>query len=109
MIDARARGVFSLVMASPEGDEMDESPGCVLLAEPEKRFVWTDALGPEFRPNAQTFMTSEITMRAIRDGAKYRAPVRHKSNADRQKHQEMGFLDGRGTCLTQQEDLAKSL
>ena len=109
VIEPRAGGVFSVVMASPEGAEMDETPGCVLLAEPQKRLVWTDAVGPEFRPNAETFMTADITMQAVAGGTEYRALVRHKSDADRQKHEEMGFHDGWGTCLSQLEVLARSL
>lgn len=108
-IDPRPGGVFSVVMASPEGVAMDESPGCVLLAEPERRLVWTDAVGPEFRPNAETFMTVDITMEAADGGTLYRALVRHKSDADRQKHEEMGFHDGWGTCLNQLEALAGGL
>ena len=108
-IDPRAGGLFSVVMASPEGAEMDETPGCVLLAEPRKRLIWTDAVGPEFRPNADTFMTADITLQAVAGGTEYRALVRHKSDADRRKHEEMGFHDGWGTCLSQLEGLAKSL
>ena len=108
-IDPRPGGVFSVVMASPEGVAMDESPGCVLLAEPERRLVWTDAVGPEFRPNAETFMTVDISMEAAASGTRYRALVRHKSDADRQKHEEMGFHDGWGTCLNQLEALAGGL
>lgn len=108
-IDPRAGGIFSVVMASPEGAEMEETPGCVLLAEPQKRLVWTDAVGPEFRPNAETFMTVDITMEGVEGGTWYRALVRHKSEADRQKHEEMGFHDGWGTCLNQLEALAGEL
>ncbi len=36
-IDPRPGGIFSVVMASPEGVEMDEAPGCVLLADPGRR------------------------------------------------------------------------
>lgn len=108
-IDPRAGGIFSVVMASPEGVAMDETPGCVLLAEPLKRLVWTDAVGPDFRPNAETFMTADITMETVDGGTLYRALVRHKSDADRRKHEEMGFHDGWGTCLNQLEALAKGL
>lgn len=108
-IDPRAGGIFSVVMASPDGVEMAETPGCVLLAEPERRLVWTDALGPEFRPNAESFMTADIMMEAVAGGSRYRALVRHKSGADRQKHDEMGFHDGWGTCLDQLEALAATL
>jgi uncharacterized protein YndB with AHSA1/START domain len=108
-IEPRAGGIFSVVMASPEGAEMDETPGCVLLAEPRKRLVWTDAVGPEFRPNPETFMTADITMQPVDGGTRYRALVRHKSDADRQKHEEMGFHNGWGTCLVQLEALAGRL
>jgi len=108
-VDPRAGGIFSVVMASPGGAEMEETPGCVLLAEPCKRLVWSDAVGPEFRPNAETFMTVDITMQAVAGGTEYQALVRHKSDADRRKHEEMGFHDGWGTCLNQLETLAGQL
>jgi uncharacterized protein YndB with AHSA1/START domain len=108
-IEPRPGGIFSVVMVSPEGTEMDETPGCVLLAEPQKRLVWTDAVGPAFRPNAETFMTVDVTMMAVDGGSQYRALVRHKSGADRQKHEDMGFHEGWGTCLSQLEALARQL
>lgn len=93
-IDPRPGGIFSVVMASPEGEEMAESPGCVLLAIPEKRFVWTDALGAQFRPYTETFMTTDVTMDGIAGGSRYRALVRHASQASRKQHEDMGFHDG---------------
>jgi uncharacterized protein YndB with AHSA1/START domain len=109
VMEPRVGGEFTMVMASPEGEAMDGAPGCVLLAEPERRLVWTDALGPQFRPNAESFMTADITMQAVAGGTLYRAVVLHKSDADRQKHEDMGFHQGWGTCLTQLEELARSL
>lgn len=105
-VDARPGGIFSVVMASPQGEEMSEVPGCVLLAEPRQRLVWTDALGPDLRPNGQGFLTADITMRAVDGGTAYQALVRHASEADRQKHADMGFFDGWGKCLDQLEALA---
>lgn len=109
VIDPRPGGEFTVVMMSPEGTAFDETPGCILIAEPEKRLVFTDALGPEFRPNAETFMTAEITMAATTTGTRYSALVRHKSGADRVKHEEMGFFDGWGTCIDQLDALARTL
>lgn len=108
-IDPRPGGIFSVTMASPDGEEMDETPGCVLIAEPARRLVWTDAVGPAFRPNPEAFMTVEITMQAVKGGTQYRTIVRHKSGADRQRHEEMGFHNGWGTCLDQLEALGGSL
>jgi uncharacterized protein YndB with AHSA1/START domain len=102
-------GEFNIVMTSPEGAAFPERAGCVLIAEKERRLVWTDGLGPRFRPNAEAFMTADITMQAAAGGTAYRALVRHKSPEDRQKHEDMGFFQGWGTCLTQLDELAFTL
>ena len=102
-------GEFNVVMCSPEGNAFPEKPGCILVVEPQRRLVWTDALGPRFRPNAEAFMTADITMEPMSDGTLYRALVRHKSAEDRAKHEGMGFFEGWGTCLTQLDQLAAKL
>jgi uncharacterized protein YndB with AHSA1/START domain len=109
VIDLVPGGVFNVVMCSAEGQEFPQSPGCVLVVEPERRLVWTNALGPQFRPNAAAFMTAEITMEPVVGGTRYRALVRHKDPDDRAKHEAMGFSQGWGTCLTQLEELASQL
>jgi len=52
-------GEFNIVMCSPEGQAFPEKPGCILVVDPERRLVWTDGLGPRFRPNAEAFMTHD--------------------------------------------------
>ena len=102
-------GVFNVVMCSPEGLAFPERPGCILVVEPQQRLVWTNGLGPQFRPNTEAFMTADITMLEIAEGTLYRAIVRHKSANDREKHEAMGFVQGWGTCLTQLEEIAAQL
>jgi uncharacterized protein YndB with AHSA1/START domain len=102
-------GVFNVVMASPDGVAFPDDPGCILVVEPLRRLVWTDGLAPLFRPKAEAFMTAEITMEPLPGGTLYRALVRHKNPDDRKKHEDMGFLEGWGTCLTQLDELASKL
>jgi uncharacterized protein YndB with AHSA1/START domain len=102
-------GVFNVVMASPEGQAFPENAGCILVVEPQRRLIWTDALGPLYRPKAEAFMTAEIIMEAVSGGTRYRALVRHKNPGDRKKHEDMGFFQGWGTCLTQLDELASTL
>jgi uncharacterized protein YndB with AHSA1/START domain len=42
-------------------------------------------------------------------GTRYVARCLHKDDADRVRHEEMGFYDGWGTCITQFEQFAQTL
>ena len=42
-------------------------------------------------------------------GTRYTARCLHKDDADRKKHEEMGFFDGWGTMIQQMEEVAQSL
>ena len=116
-LDPRPGGIFSLRMEGPEGQAEDcvaddaaaDDAGCVLVVEPGRRLVWTDGLGPDFRPKGSGFMTAEMTLAPDGGGTLYRARVLHKDMADRQKHEEMGFHDGWGTVAGQLGELAQTL
>lgn len=108
-LDLRPGGIFNVVMQSPTGEAFPEKPGCILAVEHAKRLVFTDGLGPQYRPASNAFMTAEIMINAVEGGTRYRALVRHKDPEDRAKHEAMGFHQGWGTCLTQLEGLAVTL
>ena len=104
-VDLRPGGIFRAVMRGPNGEEGDDSPGCVLDAVPGRRFVWTSALGPGFRPvdrpEGGFLMTAIIDLEPVVGGTRYCATARHATEADARLHAEMGFEAGWGAALDQ--------
>src|SRR5215472_1690599 len=95
-IDLRPGGVFRTVMRSPEGQVIN-NVGCFLEIIPNRRLVWTVALGPGFRPSNPTFdvplFTAIITLEPHGKGTKYSALAIHKDEAGRATHDRMGFSE----------------
>lgn len=108
-LDLRPGGVFRTVMQSPEGTNMPAEEGCFLLVEPDRRLVWTNALGPGFRPkpapqDAQLgfFMVVDLQLAPLPNGGtRYSPTVRHQDEAGKQAHEAMGFEQGWGIALDQ--------
>ncbi|PTY01454.1 polyketide cyclase [Verrucomicrobia bacterium LW23] len=108
-LDLRPGGIFRTTMQSPEGEQFPNT-GCYLEVVPQRKLVFTDALLPDFRPTGQGFMTAMILLEPHGDnGTKYTAIAIHKDEADRVKHEEMGFMTGWGTALDQLVALVKTL
>ena len=116
-LDLRPGGIFRLRMVGPDGfDTGHGNPGCVLEVVEGEKLVWTSALAPGYRPaemgeGCESFpMTAIVTMEDAGDGkTRYRAVALHKSMADRDMHEQMGFQDGWGKCAEQLEELAQEL
>jgi uncharacterized protein YndB with AHSA1/START domain len=109
-VDLRPGGIFRTVMRSPEGEESDGA-GCILDVVPDERFVWTSALGPGFRPQEGPMpFTAIIELSPTASGGtRYRAIAMHLSQAERDQHAQMGFVDGWGAALDQLVELARTL
>ena len=114
-IDLRPCGIFRTVMQSPEGQEFPNL-GCFLEIIPNRRLVWTNVLGPGFRPanvaagSCGDFgMTAKILMEPHEKGTKYTAIALHYDKESSQKHATMGFQEGWGKALDQLVALAKTL
>lgn len=103
-------GAFHTLMRGP-GGETSDNPGVFLDVVPRSRIVWTTGLVAQWRPanNPWLPMTAYITMDDEGDGTRYVATVLHKDKATRDQHEEMGFFEGWGTCITQLEAYAQSL
>ena len=113
-IDLRPGGIFRFVMRSPEGKEFPYESCYLEVAKPEK-LIWTRALGPGYRPMSYLPGTVDIPITCIltladRGGkTDYTARVLHKDEADRKKHEDMGFHLGWSQCLDQLVEMAKQL
>ena len=108
-IDLHPGGRFRTVMEGPNGERMD-NVGCYLEIIPDRRLVWTAALGPGFRPQEPSLFafTAIVSMEPDGNGTRYSAMVMHKSEADRTAHAGMGFEQGWSLALDQLVALAKS-
>lgn len=102
-IDLKPGGVFSTTMRSPEGEVTPADPGCYLEVVENRKLVFTDALGPGFRPKGEAFMTAVILLEPEGTGTRYTAIAMHSDPEGKVKHEEMGFLNGWGTALDQLE------
>ena len=81
---------------------MQAGAGCVLEVVENRRFVWTEAMGPGFRPVASDLpFTAIITMEPAGSGTRYRAVAVHGSTETRTEHEKMGFHEGWGAALDQ--------
>ena len=114
-LDLRPGGLIRTVMQSPEGQRFP-NVGCCLEVIENRRFAWTSVMGPGFRPSQATGgshgdafgFSAIISFEDHEGGTKYTALVRHADPASRQKHEDMGFHMGWGTCFDQLVALIKS-
>jgi uncharacterized protein YndB with AHSA1/START domain len=105
-LDVRPGGSSLVVMAGPDGNEFPNR-GVYLEVVENERLVFTDAYTSAWEPAEKPFMTVILTFED-RDGGrktKYTARVRHWTEADRERHEQMGFHIGWGKCTDQLEEL----
>ena len=107
-IDLRPGGIFRTVMRSPEGEEYDNA-GCYLEIVENEKLVWTNALEPGYRPARESeeaagddlVFTGVVMLEPHGTGTKYTAIAIHRDEADRARHEEMGFHAGWAKALEQ--------
>jgi uncharacterized protein YndB with AHSA1/START domain len=100
-MDLRPGGSLATQISENGGAFMPHLRGCFLAIDDLERIVFTNSLVGGWRPAEQPFMTAIITLRDHPMGTDYVAHVMHKNNADRSKHEEMGFYDGWGSVTEQ--------
>lgn len=105
-----AGGGFGTTMRMEDGTDFYAGEGCFLEVVKNERIVWTSALQGGWRPNKDEMpFTAIITLEEHPDGTKYTATALHENDDDRQKHADMGFVDGWGTCIDQLGEIAEKL
>lgn len=93
-------------MQSPDGETLPEGVGCFLAVEAPHRLLWTNLLGPDFKPQAIThpgfgFVCELRFDRLSEGGTRYQAQVHHVDAAGRDAHAAMGFEQGWAIALSQ--------
>ena len=107
--DFRAGGDFHTFMRGPDGGESD-NPGCFLEIVPQEKIVFTSMLTGGWQPVSPWIgITAWFTMTDEASGTRYTARCLHRDADECKKHEEMGFYDGWGTCMSQLEAFAQTL
>lgn len=95
-------------MRAPDGTEYP-TEGSVLELVENERIVFTDALEAGYRPARNPFFTAILTLEEQDGGTRYTARALHKDDADREKHEQMGFHEGWGKCVDQLTALVRQM
>ena len=111
-IDLKPGGKFFVQMVDPNGNKLPAHPGCYLEIVPNRKLVWTSALGPGYRPldpaAAPWFFTAVLTFEPHGNGGcKYTATAVHTTREHAEAHEKMGFSTGWGKVLEQLVDYVK--
>jgi len=109
-IDLRPGGAFNSTMHV--GDAVIPSVGCVLAADKDTRFAFTNIMGPNFQPLSGIDMPFAATIElsdAPGGGTLYVATARHPTAEGAAQHEAMGFSAGWGTVADQLDDYALTL
>lgn len=106
-MDLRPGGSLLTQISDDGGQFVPHINGCFLAIDDLERIVFTNSLVGGWRPAEEPFMTAIITLKDHPTGTEYVAHVMHRSTADRDMHEEMGFYDGWGTVTRQLAELAE--
>jgi len=107
-LDVRPGGSNYIVMRSPDGTDYPNS-GVYLDVVPNERLVFTDAFTKAWEPSEKAFMTAIVTFEDEGGKTRYTARALHWSVADREQHEQMGFITGWNQCADQLEALVAKI
>ena len=101
-MDVRPGGIFSIDIASREGQEFPNL-GCFLEVIPMERLSWTSMLFPGYRPAVfdDVPITAIVTMETVGTGTRYVFTALHRDEADLEKNRVSGWQQGTEIALDQ--------
>jgi uncharacterized protein YndB with AHSA1/START domain len=101
-LDVRPGGIFSIDIATAEGQEFPNL-GCFLEVIPMERLSWTSMLFPGYRPAVfdDIPITAIVTMETVGTGTRYVFTALHRDEADFEKNMESGWKQGTEIALDQ--------
>ena len=101
-LDVRPGGVFSIDVASADGQEFPNL-GCFLDVVPMERLSWTSMLFPGYRPAVfdDIPVTAIVTMETVGTGTRYVFTALHRDEADLEKNKASGWQQGTEIALDQ--------
>lgn len=107
-VDLRPGGGSTIVMRSPEGEDMPMH-GVYLEVVKNEKIVFTDAYTRPWEPSDKPFFTAVVTFEDEGGKTRYTARALHWTDEDCAAHEQMGFHEGWGQTARQLEALAKTL
>lgn len=107
-MDVRPGGVFRTLMRTPDGEDYP-TDGVFLEVVEHERIVFTDVLRDGWRPAENPFFTAIVTFEERQGGTRYTARALHATQANRKRHEDMGFHQGWATCADQLAAVAVGL
>lgn len=108
-MEVRPGGRSRVTMKGPNGEVM-ENPGQWLEVIPNRKLVFSDAfVGDWVAKDGAPFMVATVTFTPEGGKTRYVATVSHWNEADKQRHETMGFAQGWGVVADQLEALAKKI
>jgi len=102
-LDVRPGGGLVTRLSDDGVDFVPHVDATFLVVDDLARLVFTNAVDSEWRPAqpSPVAMTAEITLADHPDGTDYGVLVRHGDPAARDRHAELGFVDGWGLVTAQ--------
>ncbi|GAA11037.1 SRPBCC domain-containing protein [Gordonia alkanivorans] len=109
-LEPRPGGALVTQMSDDGTTFVPHMDAAFLVAEPNERLVFTNAIDSSWRPAvpAPVPMTAEITLTDHADGTEYNVVVRHGNPSDRNRHDNLGFYDGWGSVTAALAELVES-